>query len=53
MSPLVGSCTASFPFLRSPIDDRWCDVIECDEVKRDGYQGIIFKPILVSTISLW
>ncbi|KAK5634808.1 hypothetical protein RRF57_010521 [Xylaria bambusicola] len=53
MTYLVGNCTGggtNFPFLPQPSDDRWCDVIECDEEGRDGYQGIIFKPIEGSAI---
>ncbi|GAW16599.1 hypothetical protein ANO14919_060320 [Xylariales sp. No.14919] len=53
MSYLVGDCAGggtNFPFLPQPSDDRWCDVIECDEEGRDGYQGVIFKPIVGSAI---
>ncbi|KAI0187047.1 putative prolyl 4-hydroxylase alpha subunit [Xylaria flabelliformis] len=53
MSYLVANCTGggtNFPFLPQPSDDRWCDVIECDEEGRDGYQGVIFKPIVGSAI---
>ncbi|KAI1349999.1 hypothetical protein F5Y01DRAFT_287177 [Xylaria sp. FL0043] len=53
MSYLVGNCTGggtNFPFLPQPSDDRWCDVIECDEEGKDGYQGVTFKPIEGSAI---
>ncbi|KAL1860558.1 hypothetical protein VTK73DRAFT_7285 [Phialemonium thermophilum] len=48
MTYLEANCTGggtNFPFLPQPADDRWCDVIECDEPGRDGYQGVIFKPV--------
>jgi prolyl 4-hydroxylase len=53
MSYLAANCTGggtNFPFLPQPSDERWCDVIECDEEGRDGYQGVIFKPILGSAV---
>jgi prolyl 4-hydroxylase len=53
MSYLAANCTGggtNFPFLPQPSDERWCDVIECDEEGRDGYQGVIFKPILRSAV---
>ncbi|KAB5515113.1 putative prolyl 4-hydroxylase alpha subunit [Coniochaeta sp. 2T2.1] len=48
MSFLVANCTGggtNFPFLPQPSDERWCDVIECDGEARDGFQGVIFKPV--------
>ena len=50
MSFLVANCTGggtNFPFLPQPEDERWCadGVIECDEEARDGFQGVIFKPV--------
>ncbi|KAI1328865.1 putative prolyl 4-hydroxylase alpha subunit [Xylariaceae sp. FL0255] len=53
MTYLDSNCTGGgtiFPFLTQPSDDRWCDVIECEEEGRDGYQGVIFKPIAGSAI---
>ncbi|XXG96883.1 hypothetical protein Hte_003174 [Hypoxylon texense] len=50
---LVGDCVGggtNFPFLPQPDDARWCDVIECDEEGRDGYQGVTFKPIAGSAV---
>jgi len=50
---LVGNCTGggtNFPYLPQPNDTRWCDVIECDEAGRDGYQGVTFKPIAGSAV---
>jgi len=48
MTFLVANCTGggtNFPFLPQPSDERWCGVIECDEQARDGFQGVIFKPV--------
>ncbi len=50
---LVGDCTGggtNFPFLPQPNDTRWCNVIECDDEGRDGYQGVTFKPIAGSAV---
>ncbi|TPX10402.1 uncharacterized protein E0L32_008621 [Thyridium curvatum] len=38
------------PYLSPPKDTRWCDVIECDEAGKDGYQGVVVKPIARSAI---
>ena len=53
--PLVGNCTGrgtNFPFLSHPSYTRWCDVIPCEEEGkgRDGYQGVILKPIVGSAV---
>lgn len=53
MAYLVSNCTGggtNSPFLSQPDDARWCDVIECDEKGRDGYQDVIFKAIVGSAI---
>jgi len=50
---LVGDCTGggtNFPYLTMPEDNRWCDVIECTEEGRDGYQGVSFKAIAGSAV---
>ncbi|KAI1268089.1 putative prolyl 4-hydroxylase alpha subunit [Xylariaceae sp. FL1019] len=53
MTYLDANCTGggtNFPFLPHPGDERWCDVIACTEEERDGYKGVIFKPIKGSAI---
>jgi len=55
MMSLVGNCTGrgtNFPFLLHPSDTRWCGVIPCEEEGkgRDGYQGVILKPIVGSAV---
>ena len=53
MSYLVANCTGggtNFPFVNQPKDRRWCEITECDEESRDGYQGVIFKPIVGSAV---
>lgn len=55
MTYLVANCTGggtNFPFLANPDDGRWCEegVIECDEEGRDGYQGVIFRPVVGSAV---
>lgn len=51
---LVADCIGggtNFPFLYQPNDDtQLCNVIECDEERRDGLQGVIFKPIAGSAV---
>ncbi|KAI1151272.1 hypothetical protein F4825DRAFT_423549 [Nemania diffusa] len=49
MSHLVGDYTGggtNFPFLPQPSHDEWCGVIDYDEEGKDGYQGIILKPMV-------
>jgi len=53
MAYLVDDCTGggtNFPYLPQPDDTWWCDIIECDEDGRDGYQGVTFKPIAGSAV---
>lgn len=53
MVDIVGNCTGggtNFLFLLQPNDSWWCDVIECDEDGRDGYQGVTFKTIVGSAV---
>lgn len=50
---LTDDCTGggtNFPFLQQPNDTRWCDVIECDEEAKDGFQGTTFKPVKGSAV---
>lgn len=50
---LTDDCTGggtNFPFLAQPNDTRWCDVIECDEEAKDGFQGTTFKPVKGSAV---
>ncbi|KAK0616932.1 hypothetical protein B0T14DRAFT_413176, partial [Immersiella caudata] len=42
---LVGNCTGggtNFPELAWPDDERWCEVVDCDETR---YEGVTFKPV--------
>lgn len=44
---LVAECAGggtNFPYLKQPDDMQWCNIIECTEEGRDGYQGVTFKP---------
>lgn len=48
---LVDNCTGggtNFPRLKRPMDQRWCDVIECED--NDDYPGVIFTPIAGSAV---
>ncbi|KAJ5538943.1 hypothetical protein N7494_008422, partial [Penicillium frequentans] len=51
---LVDRCTGggtNFPRLKPPSDERWCDVIECEEQgDLDWYPGVTFRPIAGSAI---
>lgn len=49
---LVANCTGggtNFPELESLVDQRWCEVIDCDGGE-DRYPGVTFKPIVGAAV---